>query len=114
MRHYLLFYEVGPDYVTQRAAFREEHLRKAWAAHDRGELVLGGALSDPVDGAVLLFRGDSPEAADAFARADPYVVAGLVRQWYVREWATVVGDTAAYPLRPPAGDSAASADSAAG
>ncbi|HYH65379.1 MAG TPA: YciI family protein, partial [Urbifossiella sp.] len=62
------------------------------AAHARGELVLGGALADPTDGAVLLFRGDSPAAAEAFARADPYVRNGLVTAWRVRAWATVVGD----------------------
>src|SRR3984885_15510849 len=51
--HYLLFYEVGEDYVSRRAEFRDAHLEKAWAASARGELVLGGALENPVDGAVL-------------------------------------------------------------
>src|SRR5215467_2768781 len=37
--HYLLFYEVGEDYVSKRAQFRETHLEKAWKASDRGELV---------------------------------------------------------------------------
>jgi len=53
--HYLLFYEVGEDYVSRRAKFRVEHLEKAWKASERGELVLAGALANPVDGAVLLF-----------------------------------------------------------
>ena len=69
--HYLLFYDVVPDYVERRAAFRDEHLSLAWEAHARGELVLGGALDDPVDGAVLLFSGDSPAAAEAFAAPRP-------------------------------------------
>jgi hypothetical protein len=43
------------------------------------------------DGAVLLFRGDSPTAAEAFAAADPYVTNGLVTRWRVRAWTTVVG-----------------------
>ena len=93
--HYLLFYDVAPDYVERRAALRAEHLALARAAHARGELVLGGALADPVDGAVLLFRGDSPAAAEAFAAADPYVRHGLVTRWRVRPWTTVVGDGAA-------------------
>jgi uncharacterized protein len=96
--HYLLFYDVVPDYLERRAAFRAEHLALARAAHARGELVLGGALADPVDGAVLLFRGESPEAAERFAAADPYVTHGLVRRWWVRAWTTVVGDGAAVPL----------------
>ncbi len=98
--HYLLFYDVASDYVDRRAAFRSEHLALAWAAHSRGELVLAGALADPVDGAVLLFQGDSPAAAEAFAAADPYVNHGLVTQWRVRKWTTVVGEMAATPIKP--------------
>jgi uncharacterized protein len=98
--HYLLFYEVGTDYVSRRAEFREAHLKKAWEAAGRGELLLGGALANPVDGAVLLFKGDSPEVAEQFARTDPYVTSGAVKRWYVREWNTVVGQEASTPLRP--------------
>ena len=65
--HYLLFYDVVPDYVERRAAYRAEHLALAKAAVARGELILGGALGDPIDQAVLLFSGDSPAAAEASA-----------------------------------------------
>jgi uncharacterized protein len=98
--HYLLFYDLADDYVERRAAFRNEHLALGWAAHARGELVLGGALAAPADRAVLLFRGDSPAAAEAFAGADPYVKNGLVVRWEVRAWTTVIGDLAETPLRP--------------
>ena len=97
--HYLLFYEVGEDYVSRRAQYRHAHLEKAWQSSERGELVLGGALSNPVDGAVLLFKGDSPEVAEKFARADPYVTSGAVKRWYVREWNTVVGADSATPIK---------------
>jgi uncharacterized protein YciI len=97
--HYLLLYDTVPDFLERRAAFRDEHLRLAWAAHERGALELGGAL-DPADGAVLLFRGDSPDAAEAFAAADPYVRHGLVTRWRVRAWKTVVGAGASTPVRP--------------
>lgn len=100
MKHFLLFYEVGPDYVAKRAAFRRAHLQKAWDAHARGELVLAGALNEPVDGALLLFKGDSAEVAESFARTDPYVVNGLVTAWRVREWTTVAGADATTPIRP--------------
>jgi hypothetical protein len=96
--HYLLLYDVVPDYVERRAFFRNEHLQLAREAHGRGELVLGGALEDPVDGAVLLFRGDSPATAEAFAARDPYVRNGLVTRWRVRPWKTVVGADAAAPV----------------
>ncbi len=100
--HYLLFYEAGKDYVSRRAEFREEHLRLAWESSARGELVLGGALANPADGAVLLFKGDSPEVVERFALADPYVRNGVVKRWYVREWTTVAGEAAATPLQPKA------------
>jgi uncharacterized protein YciI len=96
--HYLLFYDVADDYVARRGEFRGAHLEKARAAVERGELVLGGALAHPVDGAVLLFSGTSREVAERFAQADPYVTSGLVKSWRVREWTTVVGHDAAVAL----------------
>lgn len=100
--HYLLLYDVVEDYVARRAAFRDAHLRKAWQAAERGELVLAGALANPVDATVLLFRGTSPAVAEAFAKSDPYVLNGLVTRWRVREWTTVVGADAATPVRSSA------------
>jgi len=96
--HYLLFYDVVDKYAERRQPFRAAHLKHARQAVARGDLVLGGALANPVDGAVLLFRGPSPAVAEAFAAADPYVANGLVTQWRVREWTTVVGAEAAIPL----------------
>lgn len=93
--HYLLFYEVVPDYAERRSPHRAAHLQYAEEAVARGELILGGALADPIDGAVLLFRGDSPDVPERFAAADPYVRAGLVTRWRVRPWTTVVGADAA-------------------
>ena len=98
--HYLLFYEVGEDYVARRGEFRDAHLGMAWEASERGELVLGGALANPVDGAILLFKGDSTAVAENFARNDPYVTNEIVKRWYVREWTTVAGETATMPIRP--------------
>lgn len=98
--HYLLLYDYVPDIVERRGPHRAAHLAHARAAVDRGELVLGGALANPVDGAVLLFRGDSPDRIEAFAQTDPYVLNGLVTRWRVREWTTVVGRDAAVTLPP--------------
>jgi uncharacterized protein YciI len=98
--HYLLIYELAPDYLARRGEFRDEHLQLAWDAQERGEIVIAGALADPADTAVLLFTGESPEAAERFARADPYVTKGLVTHWRVRQWTTVVGKDATNPVRP--------------
>jgi len=96
--HYLLMYDLVDDYVERRAALRGAHVAHARQAIARGELVLGGALANPPDRAILLFKGDSPKAAEAFAVVDPYVVNGLVTRWQVREWTTVVGPYAEVPL----------------
>jgi len=98
--HYLLFYDVVDNYAERRAPFRKDHLAHAKAAFARGELVLAGALANPVDGTVLLFKSDSPVAAEAFAKADPYVTNGLVTKWRVREWTTVIGKDAEVALPP--------------
>ena len=100
--HFLLFYDFLPDYLRHRPLHREAHLRLAWEAHRRGELVLAGALADPVDGAVLWFEGANDQVARSFAESDPYVKAGLVKRWSVRPWTTVVGELAATPVRPSA------------
>jgi uncharacterized protein YciI len=98
--HYLLMYELAPDYLARRGEFRNEHLKLAWEAEQRGEIVIAGALAEPSDYAVLMFTGDSPEVAERFARADPYVTQGLVQNWLVRPWTTVVGKDATKPTRP--------------
>ncbi len=96
--HDLHIYDVVGDYVERRAPLRAEHIALARAAEARGELVLAGALANPPDSAVFLFRGDSPAAAERFAAADPYVANGLVTRWRVREWTTVVGKDAEVKL----------------
>jgi hypothetical protein len=93
-------YELAPDYLERRGQFRNDHLKLAWEAQARGEIVLAGALADPTDTAVLLFSGDSPAVAEHFAAADPYVKNGLVTNYRVRQWNTVVGDDAFTPVKP--------------
>ena len=99
---YLLFYEVGPGYLERRQVYREGHLALARAAQDRGDLVMAGTLAEPVSGAVLVFRGDSPAAAERFAAEDPYVVSGLVHRWQVRPWVMALGEELVAPVRASA------------
>jgi uncharacterized protein len=98
--HYLLFYTYVPDVLEKRPQFRGAHLKHARASLARGELLLGGALADPVDGGVLFFSAPSKSLVEQFAKDDPYVTGGLVTNWVVREWTTVVGEGAANPLPP--------------
>ena len=87
----VLEYDLVDDYLERRPEFREEHLGLARAAHERGELALAGAFTDPADGALLVWSTEDRSLVEAFAAADPYVRNGLVREWRVREWNVVVG-----------------------
>jgi uncharacterized protein YciI len=89
--YYVLFYKTVENYVERRAPYREEHLAYAQAAHEHGALVMAGALSEPADGAVLVFKGQAPAVAEEFARNDPYVKNDLITEWHVRPWTVVIG-----------------------
>src|ERR1700690_3304670 len=92
MNYYALLYELVDDMLTRRVPFREEHLRLAREARERGELVMGGALSEPVDRALLVFHVDDKSKVEFFAKKDPYVLNGLAKKWEVRPWNVVVGN----------------------
>lgn len=87
---YLLTYDVVENYVERRAAFRDEHLKLATEYAERGILILGGALADPVDQAVLVFQADSPAPIEDFVERDPYVKQGLIRSYRIRPWTVVI------------------------
>jgi len=89
--YYVLVYESVKDFVARRAPYREEHLRLIREAHGRGELVLAGAVGDPPDGGLMVFRTSSPSMAEEFARRDPYVTSGIVTNWHVKPWHVVAG-----------------------
>jgi uncharacterized protein len=92
MGYYALFYrEVVPDFIAKRGAYREEHLGLARELHARGELVLAGALAEPPDGALLIFKTADATPIEDFVRKDPYVKNGLVKRWEIRPWTVVVG-----------------------
>ena len=96
--HFILFYQVVEGFTEKRTNFRGAHLKKIQEAHQAGTLVLGGALADPADGAVLVFNGPDPQVAENFAKADPYVTEKLVKSWTVRKWMTVVGEGSTPPV----------------
>jgi uncharacterized protein YciI len=88
--HLLLEYTLVDDYLERRAVLREDHLGLARAAHERGELLLAGALPDPYDRALLVWTGPR-DVVERFVQQDPYVVHGLVTGWTIREWNVVIG-----------------------
>ena len=91
MNYYALIYYVVDDYVARRAQYREDHLALARASQRRGELILGGAFSDPPDRALLVFKASDKTVVEDFVRNDPYVINGLVTRWEIRPWTVVIG-----------------------
>ena len=89
--YFALLCTVVDDYLERRGQVREEHLGLARAAHERGELVLGGAFAEPADSTLLVFRADDISVVEDFVKSDPYVVNGLVTEYRIRPWTVVIG-----------------------
>lgn len=86
-RRHILFYEYVADILERRGPLREAHLAEIRAAKEDGRILMAGPLGDPPHGAAIVFA--DPGAADAFAKADPYVTGGLVTSWRVEPWVLV-------------------------
>lgn len=92
MNYYALIYHYVDDYMTRRTQFREEHFKLATASNKRGELLLGGAFSDPPDIGLLIFRVPDKSVIEEFVKNDPYVINGVVTKWEIRPWTVVIGN----------------------
>ncbi len=89
--YYLLFYDYCENVIERRTPYREGHLKLARESLERGDLVMAGALTDPVDGAVFVFRTSDTTRIEEFIRSDPYVSNGIVTGWRIRGWTVGVG-----------------------
>jgi uncharacterized protein YciI len=90
--YFILFYKTVENYIEKRVPLRNAHLALVKDAYYKGQLVMAGALADPPDGAVLIFKGDGPEGAEEFVKNDPYIKNGLITEWSIRQWTVVIGD----------------------
>jgi len=89
--YFILFYDYVENILEKRIPHREAHLALATEYVNKGELVLGGAFTNPVDGAAIVFKLKDKALVEAFVDKDPYVINGLVKKWHIREWTAVVG-----------------------
>jgi hypothetical protein len=82
---YVLLYESTPDFRSKVPAHIEAH-RALWKAfHSDGRLLMIGPFTDePAGVAMGIFT--SRAAAEDFVRTDPFVSAGIVARWTIREW----------------------------
>jgi len=87
---YILRYLVVDDYVNRRAPYRAEHLALTHELSESGLLLLGGAVGEPSDSAVLVFRCPLQEV-ERFVESDPYVQNGVVESYTIQPWHVVTG-----------------------
>ena len=78
--------------MEKRGPHREAHLAGAQRGYDDGTIVMAGALLDPVDAGVFVFKNVDEAHVKAFVEADAYYVAGLVPRYTIRPWMVVVGN----------------------
>jgi uncharacterized protein len=89
---YVLFYTSADDVLTRAPAHFPAHRVRLGEFHARGALLAVGTFGDPQSqGSMGIFT--TREAAEEFARDDPFVTGGVVSAWEVREWNEVeLGD----------------------
>ena len=80
---YVVLYDAATDMDRARAVF-PAHRAKWQECVARGELLMIGPFTDPRHGAMGVFS--TREAAEAFVRADPFILEGVVKKWELREW----------------------------
>jgi uncharacterized protein YciI len=89
--YYVVFFEIDYPSIVEALADAPEaiaaHKKRAQEWHEQGKLVMAGAFRDSPEGhlntmGVLISR----EAAEEFAKGDPFVLNGKVIRWYIREW----------------------------
>jgi uncharacterized protein YciI len=82
---YVLLYESGDDVLARAPAHYPAHKARLDEFHGRGALLGVGTFGNPQEeGSMAIFA--TREAAEEFAREDPFVLHGVVRAWQVREW----------------------------
>ena len=88
---FLLEYSYVADILEKRTPHRPAHLALAEGLTKEGVIVAGGATGSPPSGALFIFKAASASTVEAFVKNDPYVSAGLVTAWKVKEWTVAVG-----------------------
>ena len=90
--YFILFYHTVHDYVEKRAPYRSEHLKLLNIELKKKHVVLGGALNDPTDQAVIIWNVEDKKIIEDFVASDPYVRNGLVSKYEIRSWNVVINN----------------------
>jgi len=86
---YVLLYESADDVASKAPAQFPAHKARLDEFHARGDLLMVGTFGDPqTQGSMAIFR--TREAAEEFAREDPFVLNGVVARYEIRDWDEVL------------------------
>jgi uncharacterized protein YciI len=80
---YVLQYESAEDVRTTAPVHFAAHKARWQEFLDQGTLLMIGTFTD-LEGSMAVFS--TREAAEEFARSDPFVLNRVVASWRVREW----------------------------
>lgn len=87
---FILEYVYVPDILEKRTPYRPNHIKLAEDYNKDGLIIAGGPFTPPT-GAVFIFSAEGKELVEAFVAKDPYVSAGLVTSYTIKEWNVVIG-----------------------
>jgi uncharacterized protein len=80
---YVLIYESAADVAETAPLHFAAHKARWHEFLESGSLLLIGPFTDQ-SGAMAVFT--TRAAAEEFAAGDPFVLNGVIRNWYIREW----------------------------
>jgi uncharacterized protein YciI len=84
------FYDSLEDAVSKVPDVIAAHQARSNESHARGTLLMSGAfLNHREEKLRTMAICTTREAAEEYARGDPFLLNGMVSKWYVREWANM-------------------------
>lgn len=90
-KYYSLHYQYVPDILEKRGPHREGHLAAARKQTEAGKLLIAGAVGDPVDGGLFIFKDVTKQEVEEFVKNDVYVTEKLVNGWTIQPFNAVAG-----------------------
>lgn len=93
--YYAAFFTTSFDTIEEaQAQFPDAlaaHIARSKEFHQAGTLLMAGAfLKNPGEPLSTMAILTSREAAEEYAKGDPFVLNGMVANWYIREWANIL------------------------
>ena len=92
--YYVVFfvtsYESLDDAVAREPHLIADHRARSKEFYAQGKVLIAGAFfNNPQEPLSTMAVLTTREAAEEYARGDPFVLNGMVSRWYIREWANM-------------------------